>query len=161
MATIRGAEQRDKGELCIVHRSSIKELCKTHYTDYELKVWYERLYPEYYTRYINEGEIYVAEENSEIIGFAQLNHRTGRIEALYIHPHYSRMRIGTLLLKKLIAVAMTYGIKLLHLSSTLNAIPFYKNNGFIQKEPLKYRFLEDVEISCVKMELQIDRALSA
>ncbi len=160
MVIIRGAEQRDREDLCIVHRSSIKELCKTHYTKYELKVWYERLYPEYYTRYINEGEIYVAEKNCEVIGFGQLNHRTGRIEALYIHPHHSRVKIGTLLLEKLIAVARTYGLKLLHLSSTLNAIPFYKNSGFIPKESLKYRFLDDVEISCVKMELEIDRTPS-
>lgn len=160
MITVRAAEQGDTAALCRVHRASIRELCITHYTDSELRVWYERLYPEYYTRYINEGEIYVAEKDREIIGFCQLDQRSGRIEAMYICPRHSRMRIGTLLLKKLIAVAMTYGIKLLHLSSTLNAVPFYEHNGFIQKESLQYRFQEGVEISCVTMEMEIDKTRS-
>ena len=161
MITLRAAEQSDKEILCEVHRSSIKELCKTHYTDFELRVWYERLYPEYYARYINEREIFIAEKDREIIGFGQLDQRNGRIEAIYICPDYSRMKIGTELLKKLVEVAQTYGLKVLHLSSTLNAVPFYEHNGFIQKECLNYRFQEDVEISCVTMEREIDKTQSS
>lgn len=161
MITLRAAEQGDKGALCEVHRSSIKELCKTYYTDLELRVWYERLYPEYYSRYINEREIFIAEKDREIIGFGQLDQRNGRIEAIYICPHYSRMKIGTRLLKKLVEVAQTNGLKVLHLSSTLNAVPFYEHNGFIQKECLKYRFQDDVEISCVTMEMEIDKTQSS
>ena len=159
MITVRAAEQGDSTALCEVHRASIRELCKAHYTDSELRVWSERLYPEYYARYINERELFIAEKDREIIGFGQLDQRSGRIEALYICPHHSRMRVGTRLLKKLVAVAQIYGLKVLHLSSTLNAVPFYKHSGFIQKECIRYRF-EDVEISCVTMEMEIDETQS-
>jgi GNAT superfamily N-acetyltransferase len=54
--TIRRAKQVDKGAIWQVHVRAIKEVCKTHYSERELKMWTEVLKPDRYEEQISDPE---------------------------------------------------------------------------------------------------------
>lgn len=151
--TIRKALQRDRGALSSVQQASIRELCKDHYSNFELQEWHDRLYPESYRTDLRSKEVWVAEQETEIIGFAQLNQWEGRIEALYVLPAYTRKKIGSRLLNQLRTVAQQYGLHTLSLQSSLNAVPFYTHAGFIIRERTHITLKKNLFLNCVIMEM--------
>jgi hypothetical protein len=128
--TIRKALQRDRRALSSVQQASIRELCKDHYSDSELQEWHDRLYPESYCTDLNNKEVWVATQETEIIGFAQL--------------------------EQIRTVAQQYGLHTLSLQSSLNAVPFYTHAGFIIRERTQITLKKNASLNCVTMEVKLD-----
>jgi GNAT superfamily N-acetyltransferase len=127
---IRRARQEDRGAIWHVHTMAIREVCKSHYSERELEIWTDVLRPGRYEEPIRKGPFYVAVEGGSIIGFGNLNQKSGEIEALYVAPDHVGRGVGRRILKALENVALGSGLKFLCISSSLNAVKFYEMAGY-------------------------------
>jgi len=148
--TIRRAKQEDRGAIWHVHTRAIREVCKSHYSERELQIWTEVLKPDRYTEQIRKGPFYVAVEGGSIIGFGNLNQKSGEIEALYVAPDHVGRGVGMRILQALENVALDSGLKLLRLSSSLNAVRFYETAGYKPQRQKRW-LLPSEMVVCVTM----------
>jgi GNAT superfamily N-acetyltransferase len=148
--TIRRARQGDKGALWHIHTRAIREVCKSHYSERELKIWTDVLKPARYEKPIKNGPFYVAVEGGSIIGFGNLNQKSGEIEALYVDPVYVGRGVGKRILEALENAAVGSGLKFLYLSSSLNAVKFYEMAGY-KRQKQKRCLLPFEMVICVPM----------
>ncbi|MDZ8242367.1 MAG: GNAT family N-acetyltransferase [Nostoc sp. ChiQUE01a] len=72
---------------------------------------------------------YIAEDNGEIVGFAELE-ADGHIDCFYCHSKYQRKGIGSKLLNHLENTAKSQGIKRLYTEASITAKAFFENKGF-------------------------------
>ncbi|BDI20226.1 acetyltransferase [Nostoc cf. commune SO-36] len=86
--------------------------------DYE--VWHKRL----------QAKLpYIAENNSEIVGFAELE-ADGHIDCFYCHSKYQGKGIGSKLLIHIESTAKLQGIQRLYTEASITAKPFFAKRRF-------------------------------
>jgi len=86
---------------------------------------------------IENQEYYVAEQNGQVVGFANLDYpedSTVEIQALYVHPDFQRQGAGSALLDEICHLKKTAGYKKL-IIWTIKDGP---SLGFYQKKGLRY-----------------------
>jgi len=120
--------------------------------------WAGLLSPESYSRVLKERVIVVAADGGTVIGFGQLNPKTGDVEAVYVRPDGQGEGIGRRLLEDLEAQARARGIRALELSATLNAEPFYTRAGHPRRHAAVHRLPTGVELECVRMAKELSIA---
>ena len=150
MVTIRRATQRDRESIWNVHIRAIQEVCKSHYSQKEIEDWSEVIKPTRYNEPIKRGAFFVAVDDNVIVGFGNLNQDSGEIEAVYVAPEYVRRGVGREILQALESVARDVGLKLLRLSSSLNAVQFYENAGYRRQQQRRY-LLPCEMVACLPM----------
>ena len=141
----------DLDAISTLHRESILELCTTHYTMVELSQWIHALEPDKYIALFADREVFVAEENGRILGFAVLDLRRSIINATYVSPKTVLKGIGRGLVEMMENVAKQGGVSQLQLNSTLNAVPFYEHLGYAQGRTACNRLPTGIELPCVLM----------
>lgn len=150
MITIRSATRQDRDSIWRVHIQAIKEICKSHYTKDEIKAWSELIKPGRYGEAIDSKALFVADDDDSIVGFGHLELESGRIEALYVSPKYVGIGIGKKILQTLEHEAEQSGSKIVHVSSTLNAVPFYERAGYRSQGHSKH-LLPPRLVTCILM----------
>ena len=148
---VRQATQADLGDIAVVHRQSIRELCKAHYSAEQLDAWTAALQAGAYSKLLSTHELLVAEEDGELLGFCVLDSREGFLNATYVSPTASRRGVGRSLVRAVEAVARTKGLSQLRLNATLNAITFYQNLGYARGDLAHNRLPTGVDLPCVTM----------
>ena len=148
MITIRRATRQDRDSIWRVHIQAIKEICKSHYTKDETLAWSKLLKPGRYDKAIDSKALFVADDDDSIVGFGHLEN--GRIEALYVSPKYVGIGVGKKILQTLEHVAEQSGSKIVHVSSTLNAVSFYERAGYRSQGHSKY-LLPPRLVTCILM----------
>ena len=150
MITIRRATRQDRDSIWRVHIQAIKEICKSHYTKDETQARSKLLKPGRYEKAIDSKALFVADDDDSIVGFGHLNLENGRIEALYVSPKYVGIGVGKKILQTLEHVAEQPGSKIVHVSSTLNAVSFYERAGYRSQGHSKH-LLPSRLVTCILM----------
>ena len=148
---IRRATQQDCAALCQTHVSSIRGLCRSHYSDAEIDAWSGGRTPERYARHIAEKYVVVAQIGAEIVGFGTLDHKTGDIMQIYVRPDFASKGGAGRILKELLSEAKRQSLREVRCLSSLNAEGFYVHSGFHPGQKRKHRFQNGVEIHCISM----------
>jgi N-acetylglutamate synthase-like GNAT family acetyltransferase len=157
MLTIRTASEKDREAVLRVHASSVRGICKSHYSEEEIKVWLEAARSKSAQPVPDSYIVLVAEKGHEVVGFAMLDMDKKEVASLYVHAEHGGQGIGSRLLNKLEDVAIEKGINSLHLRSTLNVVSFYEEAGYEAKEKIKFPLTEKVLLDCVYMEKELKR----
>lgn len=89
-------------------------------SDADMSVWTERL---------ARKNPFVAVENDQIIGFAELE-KDGHIDYFYCHHEWQRKGVGTLLLGVIEAEARDQGIDAIYAEVSTTAVDFFTSKGF-------------------------------
>ena len=71
----------------------------------------------------------VAEENGEIVGFADMDHN-GYLDRLYVHKDHQRRGIATALVKELELLAQKAGVSRFETYASITAKPFFEKQGY-------------------------------
>ncbi len=150
MIIIRKAKEEDSELIWHVHIRAIRDLCGSHYTQEEIDAWTAVLKPIRYKNAITSGTLLVAVNGEDIVGFGNLNRDRGEVEAVYVDPQYVKLGIGIRLLRALERAAQNAGLTSLHLSSSLNAVPFYKRAGYTPEKHPRY-LLPFGMVACIPM----------
>ena len=93
----------------------------------------------------------MAEENGALLGFGVLDLSESLINATYVSPKVTRRGVGRRLVQTMETIARRQGVTRLHLSSTLNAVPFYESLGYLQEGRSSNRLPTGVELPCIVM----------
>jgi putative acetyltransferase len=102
----------------------------THYSPSQIKAWAASA--EHTSRWeakVNEHFFLGAFEESQLAGFASLTSQ-GYVDLLYVHPHYFRKGLGTLLYSKLEQEARHLGLNVLNVHASALARPLFERLGF-------------------------------
>ena len=148
---IRAANTNDLESIERIHRNSILQLCKTHYSIEQLADWTAALQSNVYETLLSSHRVFVAEENGELLGFAVLDPSTGLINATYVDPQAVGRRVGRSLIAATEADAATNGWSEIRLNATLNAVGFYGRLGYENCGRAQNRLPTGIELPCVAM----------
>ena len=149
MLNVRRARQEDKEAIWRVHGRAIRGACAGHYSEEVIEIWAGGLRAEKYAEAIDRYDFFVAEEDGEVVGFAELGQETGEVQGLYVSP--AGRGVGRKLLSTLEERARAYGLKSMSLTSSLNAVAFYERAGFRAVEELTQTLRPGVVRASVRM----------
>jgi GNAT superfamily N-acetyltransferase len=128
---IRAALPSDVADIFRVHISAIRDVCSPVYDQAQVESWTCRKRPEGYLEPIARHPFFVAIVNGVLVGFSELNPDTAEVCAVYVHPERVRQGVGRSLLLAAEAAAGQRGLARVHLRATLNAVCFYRANGYV------------------------------
>jgi N-acetylglutamate synthase-like GNAT family acetyltransferase len=151
MLNIRRARREDCEAIGKVHTAAVSAIRTDLYTPEELQSWAVPKSAEAYDELIRSREFFVADADGVIIGFGVLDQENGVVEAVYVGPEMGGRGIGLELLRQLEKTALAFGLTVLRLNASLNAVPFYQKAGYVAQERARYKLASGVEIDCVPM----------
>jgi GNAT superfamily N-acetyltransferase len=161
MMTIRVASPDDNEAISAVQMSAIRGLCSTHYAPEQIEAWASRRTPELFARVLENQELHVAERDGRIIGFGQVDLESGQIVAVYVAPEVARTGVGEALLRYLEGQARMHGWPRLHLTASLNSVPFYEKMGYEAVVPFEHMVATDVKLPCLTMRRMLPKEAEA
>jgi len=151
MLTIRKAREEDAKAVGRVHREAIREQSRGHYTDEQIEAWTSPRPPGHFEKVIREKEMYVAEEDGEVVGFGGLHVEAAEVDAVFVSPTAAGRGVGLKLLWTVEERAREAGLKSLRLDASLNAIGFYERAGYELKGMGERRLWNAAVIPCAHM----------
>ena len=149
---IRKALEADKEAISQLHTTSIKKLCRTHYSQEQVDAWCSVLTPSAYDHALREKVFLVAEcSGGNLLGLGMLDIEHAEISAIYIHPDAVGQGIGAGILRELERIAQRSEIKTITVFSTLNSRGFYERRGYQVEEPALHSLPNGLELECIRM----------
>ena len=154
--SIRKATKEDIEPFKKVIKASVLVMCADYYSQEQLEALLGQ-FPasEVYEKWINDRLLLVAEENGNIVGFAQYSPNISLIEAIHVDPLSTKQGIGRKLVKAIEEAALDFDKKKISLESSINAIKFYEKCGYGQIKSSKYKCKNDVELDVVTFEKEL------
>jgi GNAT superfamily N-acetyltransferase len=153
---IRRATPLDVPSICEMHNSSIRELCRDHYSRRQIDDWVGALKPEGYVKAMEALEFMLADEE-DIVVQSIFDPEKAELRALYVSPLHAGQGIGMALITEVEALSREDGIFELHLNSTLNAVHFYERIGFVREHFWSYILPCGTMLPCVRMSKKLTR----
>ena len=95
--------------------------------------------------------LWVAEYKGNIQGFFQIDCREAQLDALYVHPLFHNLGLGTSLLYQAETIARQSGLSFLKLYASLNSIPFYLINRYESLGSAILQLDSSIKIKCELM----------
>jgi GNAT superfamily N-acetyltransferase len=101
------------------------------------------------------GDQYAAREDSLL----DPSRDAAKIRAFFVHPHYARRGIGSLILEACETAAIAAGFTRLEMGATLSGVAFYKAKGYVEveKQAVPLSNGETLPIVKMKKELGLDQ----
>lgn len=172
MIEIREATAHDVSAIWKIRVEAILQGCSSHYTRHEVDAWANSPMPEQFEQVLlSLGAIVAAKlsditeeglkatslpekkrESERLLGFGFIDIEQSRLEAAFVSPSAVGMGIGALLTRALIDKAKKAGVQTLSLSSSLNAVGFYKKLGFKAIKETSWTHPHAGKLACVKMD---------
>jgi putative acetyltransferase len=149
---IRRAAVTDTERICRMHKASIRNLCRSHYTPDQIEAWAGPKRPELYERLIRDLIVFVVEEGDDIVAFGALDVTAADIRALYVAPEFIGRGIGSRVLEALESEARHLAIPRLSVSATLNSVGFYSARGYSSIGAADNVLPQGISLPCVNLE---------
>ena len=150
--TLRPALPDDIDALWALRTVAVRVSCATHYAPEQIAVWTASPVPPAYAAMLAAGGGIVAMQDDAITGYAMLDVIKHEVDAVFVDPACAGLGIGKRLLAALELLARQRGIVRLHLSASLNAVPFYAAAGFVALREEAYAHPSGISLASVAME---------
>jgi len=108
--------------------------------------------PAGYAAMIASGGGIIAMRDGVIAGYGMLDLDKHEVDAMFVDPAQGGLGIGKRLLAALESLAREHGIARLHLSASMNAVPFYQAAGFVALREEAYAHPSGPMLASVAME---------
>ncbi|NSW52596.1 MAG: GNAT family N-acetyltransferase [Anaerolineae bacterium] len=86
-------------------------------------------------RMIDSEMVFVAEEDGEIVGV--LRGRKERLASLFVRGDHHRQGVGRMLVQRFEDESRTLGVRVIRISATVYAVPFYRAMGYQRSTGLR------------------------
>ena len=150
--TLRPALPEDIDALWALRTVAVRVSCATHYAPEQIAVWTASPVPDGYAAMLDAGGGIVAMLDDAITGYAMLDANKQEVDAVFVDPACAGLGIGKRLLAELEQLARQRGMVRLHLSASLNAVPFYRAAGFVALREEAYAHPSGISLASVAME---------
>lgn len=128
---IRPARASDHPAMEAVFCASVRTLCTEVYGQEIIDAWIGTAGSQRFIRGQQRGnEYYVLIRHGRMAAFGALKMEDQLLEALFVDPSLAGQGLGRTLLEFMVGVARAAGCRKLRLNSSLNAVGFYRANGF-------------------------------
>ncbi|MEH2280970.1 MAG: GNAT family N-acetyltransferase [Nostoc sp.] len=138
---LRIYEIADTEEIMKLFYDTIHEVNIHDYTEEQVAAWAPgNMDIEVWIKSLGSKFTYVAEEQSKIIGFGELE-ANGHIDRFYCHKDFQRKGVGKKILEQIELKATSCGVKKLFTEASITAKPFFESQGFfvIKKQEVERR----------------------
>ncbi len=138
---IRLFQKQDSDRLAQLFHHTVREVNIRDYSSEQVKAWApDDINFIDWSESCTKKFTYVAEEESEIIGFGQLE-ANGHIDCFFCHKDYQRCGVGTRLYRAIEAKALELRIEHLFVEASITARAFFKNRGFavVKEQQVTFR----------------------
>ena len=149
---LRRAMITDTEKMCRMHKASIRNLCRSHYTSDQIEAWAGPKRPEQYERLIRDLIVLVVEDGADVVAFGALEGAAADIRALYVAHEFVGRGIGSMVLEALESEARRLALPRLTVSATLNSVAFYGTRGYSSVGAAENVLPQGVSLPCVRME---------
>ncbi|MGX9718145.1 GNAT family N-acetyltransferase [Janthinobacterium lividum] len=156
--TLRPALPDDIAALWALRTVAVRVSCATHYAPEQITVWTASPVPDTYAAMLAAGGGIVAMQGEIIAGYAMLDADKQEVDAVFVDPAHAGLGIGKRLLAALEQLARGRGIARLHLSASLNAVPFYAAAGFTALREQAYAHPSGISLASVAMDKDLTPA---
>jgi GNAT superfamily N-acetyltransferase len=78
-----------------------------------------------------------------------------KIRAFFVHPDWTRRRIGSMILDACETAALAAGFKRFEMGATLTGVPLYQARGYVSQEKLQVPLANGSSLPIVRMNKQI------
>lgn len=153
---IRRASRDDANACWDVRRAAVMSQCANAYPLEQLEEWTGGTTPMAFENAV-EDRFHVAMIEGRVAGTGTVDLKTGRIDAVFVHPDFMRRGIGAAMVAHLGALARAAGLDRIMLDSTLNAAPFYRRLGFEGETAAQYHSPRGLCMACVPMTKRLAR----
>ncbi len=128
---IRIYEIADTEEIMRLFYDTIHEVNIRDYTEEQVAAWAPaNMDIEVWIKSLGSKFTYVAEKQSKIIGFGELE-ANGHIDRFYCHKDFQRKGVGKKILEQIELKAHSLGVEKLFTEASITAKPFFESQGFI------------------------------
>lgn len=129
---IRPFKKSDVSQIAQLFHDTVREVNIMDYSERQVQAWApDNIHFRDWQKACSEKYTFVAEENGEITGFAELE-EDGHIDCFYCHKDYQRQGIGQLLFQSLEKKAQDLELKKLSAEVSITAKPFFHKIGFVE-----------------------------
>jgi len=155
---IRRAQPADVDAMALAHRDSIQSIGPAFYPLEVVERWQEAVEGQLYLKAMDAGEVFfvaVAEIDgrSAVIGFASDYCIEGQKHgtSVYVRGRSARQGVGSALLARAEAHAVSLGAASIEIEASLAGVPFYEANGFVEVRRGQTRLTTGQSMECVFM----------
>lgn len=149
--SLRPAIPEDLQAICVLHEESVRSLCADHYPPEQIGAWIGHMSREFWDAMIQQG-LLVIEYQGRLAGMAHLDDGKGTLRALFVHPDFSRRKIGSELMMILESEAYAARQPRLTAYVPFNAVPFFRSQEFIELGPDVLPLPNGITIPCIRMD---------
>ena len=147
---IRKADRGDAQRIWDIRVAAIRAQCRGFYGEEVLEAWTKGDLSDQFVAWV-ESSFYVAIDGDAIVGTGAIDIESGQIDAVFIRPEYMGHGIARTMMAHLEGLAVSTELKVVSLSSTLNAAPFYRKCGFIGETIGIYESPRGFTLDCILM----------
>jgi putative acetyltransferase len=126
---IRRYLERDAKEIAELFYNTIHQINSKDYTGEQIKVWAPDLRYEFWIKRVKEKNPFVAVENGQVVGFAELD-PDGHVDCAYVHHQWQGKGVASKLLAEIEKEAQSLGVKRVYTEASITAKPFFEKRGF-------------------------------
>ena len=152
---VRRAEHRDAAGIIRAHVRSIREICRSDYSEEQVQLWSGRDFKEsVWHMTIDQELVWVVADGADVYGFGHLSIQDSQVavlEGLYLAPEATGQGLGAEIVRAMYSELARQSVMLVTLQSTLTAVGFYQRMGFRKVRETKVD-LGGLDLPCVDME---------
>ncbi len=154
---IRPGRTEDLTTLIEIQNLAIETLCCRDYNSQQLSAIIKE---QSRARQTSKEDLFVAEVDGKIVGFAAIAKNQPEVGGIYVHPNWARQGIGTQLMATLEQTARDKQFHSLTVLSSLTAIAFYERQGYCKERQSGFWIDGTIWIPCLLMEKQLVSSIS-
>jgi ribosomal protein S18 acetylase RimI-like enzyme len=161
---IRRAERSDVDAIAQAHRDSIQSIGPAFYSPEVVECWQEAIAGQLYLEVMDKGEVFFiaigdVDGRPAVLGFSSDYRIVGQKHgtSVYVRGGSARQGLGSALLAKAEAHAVSRGATCIDIEASLAGVAFYQANGFIEVGRGQTRLTTGRSIECVFMHKDLAR----
>jgi putative acetyltransferase len=131
VAVVRDYEQGDAGPICRLFYETVRTVNLEDYSPEQVRAWASELPdPAAWHRRMSGRHTLIADEDGEVIGFAELE-EDGHLDMLYCRADAVGRGVGSLLYAAVEERARGLGLGRISTEASITARPFFERHGFV------------------------------
>ncbi|MEA3274210.1 MAG: GNAT family N-acetyltransferase [Pseudomonadota bacterium] len=138
---IRRVRSADAPQIARLYYETIHRVNARDYSPEQIRAWAPKIYPDaWWRRRFKDYQVWVAEHDEEILGFAELE-STGHLDCFYVHHLWQGRGVGSALMARIDEEARRRRLPRLFADVSITALPFFLKLGFqvVRRQKRIYR----------------------
>ena len=128
---LRMVNDTDIPAISALYYNTVRRVNSRDYNPQQIDAWAPEIAPNsFWQSRFGNFQVFVAEEDADVVGFAEFDNIGGRIDCFYVHYEKQRTGIGAALLRHIEDQARRRSLHRLFADVSITARPFFEKNGF-------------------------------